>query len=211
MGSVHRGRRIAAVALLAALAAACAGVDPTPPPSPLVGVRKVALIRRESKDDHRPKDPLDAVAESLTAKGIEVRFVAVDGHGDDARSAARLFDDVEGRVASPGQLDARGRSAGSLGDTDARIVRALGVDAVVTYHRWRGLAAADPFPAPSPYARPQARTRAIGALGIVGPAGELVAFGWGPHDTTLEPNAAETAAEAVDATVRALTGEPDGA
>jgi hypothetical protein len=213
--SAQRARRLASVALLALAGAACSGAEPAPAPNPFQGgVRKVALLRRAPPDEERrPKDPLDAVAESLAAKGIEVRFVTVGGKGGEGRSVERLYDDVEGRVAASAGFDARGRSSGSLGDADGKVVRALGVDAVVTYHRWRGLSAADPLSAPmgGAYARPQVRTRAVGALGIVGPAGELLAFDWGPRDTTVAPNAAETAAEAVDATVRALTGEPDGA
>ncbi len=213
--SVRSRRRLASVALLAALAvAACSGAEPAPEPNPFQGgVRQGVLLRRAPPaGPHPAKDPLDAVAESLAAKGIQVRFVTVGGKGDEARSVERLYDDVEGRVASAAGFDTRGRSSGSLGDADGRVVRALGVDAVVTYHRWRGMSPADPLAAPmaGPYARPQVRTRAVGALGLVGPGGELVGFDWGPRDTTVAPGAAETAAEAVDAAVRALTGEQDG-
>ena len=218
MGSVRAARPPRrAAALTVAVALGCAGAAPGAAPA-FSGVRSVALVRRPEHAERRAKDPLDAVAESLAAKGITVRLIELGGH-DEPKDVARLFDEAESRASSGGGGGSTARGAAlTLGEDAGRTVRRLGVDAVVTYHHLEfrvGRTLGDPSLSPpgagmgggtySP--RSTAPSRPLGALEVVGTDGQGILFDWGDRDE-VRAGGAETPAEAVDAVVRALLGEP---
>ena len=208
MGSVRSARPPALAAALA-VALGCAGATSDAPSAGTAfgGIRSVALVRRAGRGEKRPKDPLDAVSESLAAKGVAVRVIELGGR-DDPKDVARLFDAAESRASS---VDPNA-AVGGLGDVTARTVRGLGVDAVVSYHRLAPYARAlDDHPLPGggsagAYGLPPPSYRPLGALVVVGSDGQAAVFDWGARDAQLGPGA-ETPAEAVDAAVRALLGE----
>jgi hypothetical protein len=209
MGSVRSARPPAFAAALAVVLG-CAGATSDAPSAATAfgGARSVALVRHADRGEKRSKDPLDAVSESLAAKGVTVRVIEL-GRRDDPKDIARLFDAAEERVSSVGPDAAVGR----LGGEAARTVRGLGVDAVVSYHRLESRASralddhsmpgggsAGAFGSLPPTYRP------LGALVVVGSDGQAAVFDWGAGDARPGPSA-ETPAEAVDAVVRALLGE----
>ena len=223
MGSVRFARRpapVAALTVAVALGCAGAGSDAAAAGPTFTAVRSVALVRRPEHGDRRAKDPLDAVSDSLASKGIAVRVIDLGGR-DDPKDVVRLFETAEARASSGVPGAPPGRAAVTLGGEAGRAVRALGVDAVVTYHRLdTPLARAFGGTLPTPgagmggtYGRPTAPYRPLGALEVVGTDGQALLLDWGPRDQA-GAGGAETPAEAVDAAVRALLGEPaepDGA
>ncbi len=210
------------LAALALALAACATVADTATggPPPFQGVKSLALARwNDDPSTPRPKDPLDALKESLDGRGYQTRVVELGPRmpsSPEARELARLFEAVRSRAASGGR-EAWARSAGGADPQAGKVVAALGVDAVALYHRFDDRASpayADAPAAASPFGTPRTAFppfRPLGALSLVDRGGRIVSFAWGSQrlqDPQLDPSAPVNAAEAVDDVIRALTGEP---
>jgi hypothetical protein len=209
-----------AAALAAALLAldACASIAAGPPagPSPFLGVKKLVLVRRvDDARAPRGRDPLDALKETLDARGYETRIVEI-GSGEDA--GLRDVDRLEDRIAA--RMWNRARTAGrpeSIGADAGAVVAKLGVDALVGYHRLQDQLPPLPPPAPlgaAPYPARQAAPprRPAGALSLLAASGSVAWFPWGGREQ-LEPGALINPAEAIDAVVAALSasaGDDDG-
>ena len=217
-----RGRSLAA-ALAAALAWAAApscatvGEPPASGPPAFTGVRKLALVRLGAADREpaRPKDALDALAESLVSRGYEERRVAVGpGAAAELAPVERLYRSMDGRIGAAPPRARFGRRAEAAGATAIEAARVLGVDAIVTYHRFedRPLAAFPDAPLggglfprrPEPGFR-----RPGGALSLVDREGNATWFAWGAPGSELDPSEPVNAAEAIDMLLRTLAGEPD--
>jgi hypothetical protein len=205
-----RKTRSLAAALLAA--AACAAVqDPAPAgPSPFRAVKKLVLVRRvDDPKAQRGRDAIDALKESLDARGYETRVVEV---GPRADRALRDLDALEDRIAArlwnrdvaPGRVEALGKGAGD-------VVTRLGADAVAGYHRLDTRFAPLPPPlqpwgAPSTAAQPPPRLPPSGALSLVAADGSLAWFPWGGEAAALDERQLLNPAEAIDAVLAALAG-----
>jgi len=211
-------RPLAALALAGITSLSCATPgEPAPGPPPFTGVRKIALVRwRADPAAPRPKDALDALAESLAARSYETRLVEIGPRSsNDLRPLERLHARVEAFVVSAaqgGQIGRARRRAERAGAEAADAVRQHGVDAVAMLHRFderfpppfSQAPAGSAFPrAPGPPARP------TGALSLVDRDGSVIWFEWGAPGAELDPTAAVNAAEAIDLLLRALAGEPD--
>ncbi len=209
----------AALALaLAAVACATVGEQASPPgPPPFEGVKRIALVRWvEDPAAPRAKDALDALGESLGARGYATRAVEVGPRTRDRRDLAGLFTRIHARIAGGTGREAYGRGTDRAGGEAAAALAALGVDAVAMMHRFEGplppaMSLDSPF-APrtpgSPFDPPRSARpyRPIGALSLVSRSGDVVWFEWGtppPED----PSAPANAAEAIDAVLRALAGD----
>lgn len=209
--STTRAARLGLAAALAA-AAACASMDATAPgPPPFLGVKKLVLVRRvHDGRPQRPRDAIDALKESLDARGYAVRIVELGpGKDGELRDLERLQDRLEARLW--GRAGATPR-AGGMGNEAGAVVARLGADAVAGYHRL-DLALA-PLPPPqdpwgSAYAqRPAAPARRpAGALSLVAADGAVGWFPWGGPGAELDPGALVNAAEAIDALLAALAGD----
>jgi hypothetical protein len=211
-----RATGTARMAIAAALAcAACASVEGPPPgPSPFRTAKRIVLVRRAAdRKAPRGRDALDALKESLDARGYEARIVEV-GPGEDG--GLRELDRLEERLASrlwsgdalPGRVERLGPDAGA-------VVARLGADAIVGHHRldpW--LAPPPPVPAqtwgaaPSPQ-QPAPARRPAGALSLVAADGSAAWFPWGGAGADQDPRALVNAAEAIDSLLAALAGSPD--
>jgi hypothetical protein len=204
-------------AIIAAALAGCAAVQPPPPPgpSPFRAVKKLVLARRvDDPRAQRGRDAVDALKESLDARGYETRVVEV-GPGKDR--ALRDLDRLEDRIASrlwsrdvaPGRVEPLGPDAGA-------VVAALGVDAVAGYHRLDARFAPLP-PPPQPWGVPSAAAPAppprppTGALSLVAADGSLAWFPWGGGQAELDDRQLLNPAEAIDAVLAALSGGGDDA
>jgi hypothetical protein len=205
-------RSIQLASLALAAATACAGVREPPGPPPFEGVKSLALVRwREPDAAARPRDPLDVLKESLDARGYETRLVEVGRRVPDAlRPVQRLHERVG---AHGGTTWPRGRDRlERIGPEAGEAARALGVDAVVLYHRaedWRSPALPEPRAFPQPgFPPPVAFRRPLGALSLVDGGGAAVSFEWGAPDEALDrdPAGPVNAAEAIDAILGVLAG-----
>lgn len=212
-----RSWRLAVLALVGAAPLSCATLGepaPTVVP-PLAPVRRVAIVHvRGETGAARPKDPLDALGESLTARGYELRTVEVGpGAGDDLRAVGRLHARLEGWVSATPTRGRAGHRYEALGAEAAGVVRGLGTDAVALYHRLDDRTFA-PLPEP-PRAgnefprRYEPVRRPLGALTIVDREGNATSVAWGSAGAELDPTAPMNAAEAIDHVLRAMTGEPE--
>lgn len=206
-GRTRAARAAAAAALAASLG--CAAVEAPPPgPPPFRGVRSLVLVRRVDPGDARGRDPLDALRESLAARGYAARIAEVGPGGDgDARDLERLHERVAARLSGRGRFTGR---AERLDAESAAVVARLGVDAVVGYHRLADvLPPLPPLPDPlaSPFARrPYAAARPTGALSLVAADGSAAWFPWGAGGPA-DGRALLNAAEGIDALLAALAGE----
>jgi hypothetical protein len=206
-------RLVLAAAL--ALGAACAAVEaPVAGPPPFRGVKKLVLVRRvDDPRAPRGRDPIDALKESLEARGYEARIVELPGPGAELRDLERLEDGIASHNWTRARSDGGAERAG--GDAGALLAR-LGVDAVAGYHRFDArLAPLAPAPQPQPWASPppfpsqqQAPRRPSAALSLVGADGSLAWFPWGGAGAEMDPNALLNAADAIDALLAVLAGEP---
>ncbi len=205
----------AALALAAALAACAPGVAEGPPagPSPFRSVKKLVLVRRvDDPRATRGRDALDALKESLGARGYEARIVEV-GRSKDA--ALRDVERLEERIGARFWTRERAGRAEMLGADAGAVVARLGADAVVGYHR----AEDQPLPLPPPpdptwgpsYASrlPTAVRRPSGALSLVAASGAAAWYPWGGAGADLDSRALLNAAEAIDALLAALAGRTD--
>ncbi len=217
--------RIAYLALAAAAACATLG-EPQAPPGPpaFQGVRTVALVRWvDDPGRARPKDPLDALQESLAARGFATRVVELGPRRRDPGDVYRLFERVEGRVSSGAPSGRPGRRIERVGADAARAaLAAVSTDAMAAYHRLVGVPMLAPLPPPTDPLDPLAPLpgglypsrsleppyRPLGAISLVDRDGNLVWFDWGTPPS-IDLGAPANAAEAVDAALRALSGQPE--
>ncbi len=212
--------RAAALVLAAALAgcAPLAAEGPPAGPSPFLGVKKLVLVRHlDDPRAPRGRDPLDALKESLDARGYEARIVEIAARDD---GPLRDVDRLEDRIAARMWNRDRTRARPERLDADAgAVVARLGADAVVGYHRLQGqLPPLPPPPSPSwgsPYPGQRALPgrRPAGALSLLDASGSLAWFPWGGREAELEHAALINPAEAIDALLAALrgnTGDDDG-
>jgi hypothetical protein len=204
--------RVAVAALGLAVACAGAGESVAPDPSPFRGVRSLALVRSAEDRGRRPKDPLDALRESLEARGFTTRTVELGDHPPAELAAVeRLFAQLELRAAT-GRQERLAHPVSSLGRDARAAVAGLGVDAVASYHRLDrtrpqalppATAPGTLFPAPAP-----APDRPTGALVLVDREGRAATFAWGDSGAFDDPAVPLNAAEAIELLVRALAGDP---
>ncbi len=201
-----------ALALAAFTACATAGEAVAPPPSPFRRVRSLVLVRAADERAQRPRDPLDALDETLRARGFTTRIVELPRKPPpELAPLERLFGQLELRAAArrPERVAA---PTGAAGRDAAAAVAQLGVDAVATYHRLDRHRLSDlPPPAlpgsifpppPAPVERP------VAGFALVDREGHVAAFAWGDAGPLEDPSVPLNAAEAIDFLVRALTGEP---
>jgi len=200
------------VSLALAATAACASVQEPAGPPPFQGVRSVALVRWREPDAARPKDPLDALAETLAARGYQTRIVEVGRRVPDALRPVQRLHDRATTETEAAWSRARSDRVRRLGADAAEAVRGLGVDAVVLYHRtedWRLPALSDPRAFPQPGLPPRAALRRpVGAFTLVDATGAARSLAWGSPGEAIDtdPTAPINAAEAIDAVVRVLSG-----
>jgi hypothetical protein len=206
-------RPLRALPLALFLAARCATVPEGPPgPPPFRGIQRLLLVREVDRPTPhpRPKDPIDALEESLAAHGRTTRTVEVGPRlREDLRGVGRLFGRIEELIAGGPPPGWRGRTVEHVdGDLRALLGR-LGADAAVLYYRARPRVAPPPLSRPGPTEREEAVPPAVAALAVVDREGALVWFDWGGAETATErdPGAPANAAEAVEAVVRIVTGE----
>lgn len=209
-------RQLASLAL--AVAAGCAtttGEPPAPPgPPPFDGVRSLVLVRFADERAGRPKDPLDALEESLLGRGYTARVVDVAGRTPaELRGIERLHGRLGMRIAAGGPRDRSGPEVEALGRGAGSEVAALGADAVALYHRFdRRLPNGFPEPAPAPGAFPPPpglalERRPVAALSLVDRAGNVVWFAWGGAGSELDEELPANPAEAIDALLAVLGGD----
>jgi hypothetical protein len=199
------------------LSCATVGEPVSAGPPPFSGVKKVALVRvRSDRDGARPKDVLDALAESLVARGYEVSRVEVGANPPAAlRGVERLYARIDGYIASSQPRPRFGRRVEPAGADAAEVMGALGVDAVAIYHRFDDRLLLPPPDAPLAGgffpARPDqpGMRRPAGALSLVDRAGNATWFAWGAPGGELDPTQPVNAAEAIDMLLRALGGETE--
>jgi hypothetical protein len=214
-GTIDLGERLgrAAGLVLATLAAAtlaCVGLpvaDEPPGPPPFQELSKLVLVRWVDERGVHPKDPLDAVGESLTAQGRIARVVDLGEGGRRSGALATLYRTVEARVGSGSPHAAE--TVASLGADAARVLRDEGTDGAVLYYRLSGRLPVLPQP-PMPGAfgadPPAPATPPVAALALVDRDGRLVWFGWGSGDPSR--TGPTTAAEAVEVLLRVIEGAP---
>ncbi|BDG02100.1 hypothetical protein AMOR_10960 [Anaeromyxobacter oryzae] len=212
------GATVLAAAAVVAAAAGCASAPladgPSGPP-PFRNLRRVVLVRAiDHAEPHRAKDPLDAVRESLEAKGRTTRTVEVGARlPPELAGLSRLYSDVEVRIDDGFGPDFRTRRTDRLGKDVGPLLGGLEADGAVLYYRF-GARPLPPAALSSPFGRdPELRlARPLGALAVVDRDGNLLWFDWGAPDTAdRDPAAPSTAAEAVDALLRVIDGDGDEA
>lgn len=210
------GSRLVSLALALGTAGCATTGEPVERPGPpaFEGVRTLVLARWTDDAEARPKDPLDALKESLVARGYAVRSVDLGTRTPpELRDLERLHARLAARIGSGGPRDRFARRVEPLGRETGEVVAALGVDAVALYHRFNGGPLGGPlpdplapagslFPATSPIER-----RPLGALSMVDRAGNALWFEWGTAAVELDPEVPANPAEAIDALVAVLTGE----
>ena len=205
-------RRLA-LALAAAAACATTGEAVAPPPPSFRQVSSLVLVRSADERTRRPRDPLDALDETLRARGFRTRVVDLARKPPpELAPLERLFAQLEAR-AGASRPERVATPVGTAGKDAAAAVAQLGVDAVASYHRLELRRPPDlPPPAlpgtifpPAPAAPLQ---RPLGALAIVDREGHVATFAWGDAGPLEDPGVPLNAAEAIDMLVRALTGEP---
>lgn len=205
--------RAAALALAATLAACAplAGEGPAPGPSPFRAVKKLVLVRRvDDPRAQRARDPLDALRETLAARGYEASIVEVGSREDAAlREVDRLEERIAARMWNRERVLARPEA---LGADAGAVVAKLGADACVGYHRLLDrLPPLLPPPAPGwgppyPSERAAVARRPVGALSLVAADGSAAWFPWGGQGSERDPRALINPAEAIDALLAALSG-----
>jgi len=208
------GRSVAAaVAASLALAACASGERPPPGPSPFRTARRIVLVRRvQDPKAQRPRDPIDALKESLDARGYETRVVeVVPGQGGELRDLERLEESIASRLyrePGAGRVEPFGADAGA-------VVARLGADAVAGCHRFDPSLGVMAPPPPPTWTTPSERKRwyaaavpPAGALSLAAADGRVAWFPWGGGAADLDAHAPANAAEAIDAVVAALAGTP---
>lgn len=208
---------LAALGCLAALSCATLGEPAPAGPPAFTGVRKIALVRvKAGRDAQQGRDALDALAESLSARGFEVVRVDIAGRPTpDQRSVERLYARLDRSIASAHPRPRYARRVEAAGDDAGAIVRSLGVDAVAMYHRYDDrlfMPLQDPPPGAlfpqRPEVMPPGTGRPAAAFSLVDADGNATWFGWGAPDAQFDPTQPVNAADAIDMVLRALRGEP---
>lgn len=217
---MRTSRLAALVAFTGAAALSCA--TPAEPaysgPPPFTGVKKIALVRvrADGGEGARAKGVLDALAESLSARGYEVSRTEVGPNPPaDLRGLERLHATLDGLIGSGQPRSRLAHRAESVGGDAGEAVRSLGVDAVAMAHRF-GDRLLPPLPDPGVGgslfpARPETQglRRPLGALSLVDRSGNATWFAWGAPGGELDPTQPVNAAEAIDMLLRALRGETE--
>ena len=197
--------------------AACATTEramPSPPPS-FRAVRTLALVRGADARAGRAKDPLDALDESLRARGYTTRIVELGPGRPEQAALRRLCDELEARAGTPRPEQFGTGPYGDAGGGGRAAVAGLGVDAVAVYHRLearRSLpeSAGPPLGRLLPGPPVELEHGPLGALSVVDREGHVATFAWGETTALDDPSVPMNAAEAVDLVVRTLAGEPAG-
>jgi hypothetical protein len=207
-------RTLGIVALAALAACATAGEPslPSPPPS-FREVRTLLLVRSAEGRTGRAKDPLDALDESLRARGYTTRRVELGSRRPEQAALRKLFDQLETRAGSTRSERFGTRPYGDAGGGARAVVAELGVDAVAVYHRLEARrpmrdTTGPPLPGalfPGPAVEPEHGP--LGALSVVDRQGHVATFAWGETTALDDPTVPVNAAEAVDLVVRTLAGE----
>jgi hypothetical protein len=213
-----RSPRLAVLLASACAALSCAtmGEPASAGPPPFAGVKKLALVRiRAGRDGVRPRDVLDALADSLAARGYEVRWVEVGPNPPAAlRGVERLYARIDGSIASAQPRPRFGRRVEPAGADAAEVMGALDVDALAMVHRFDDRLLMPPPDAlsggffPTRPDQPGMR-RPAGALSLVDRAGNATWFAWGAAGSELDPTQPVNAAEAIDMLLHALAGEAE--
>lgn len=217
---------LAVTAALAAAACASLGAPAAPSGPAFEAVHAVALLRFSERPSERgQRDPLDALRESLVQRGYATRVLEIGpgraGGQDGARELERLYAALDARIASAPPRERFTSSVVEAGRDLGAIVAAQGVDAIATYHRFAPLPRAmlgDPlggagtplgaYPGADPRALAAPFRRPLGAVALVDRAGNAVWYDWGSAADAPDASAPQNAAEAIDALVRVLSGEP---
>jgi hypothetical protein len=218
MSSCRPAAPFVALGCLAALSCATLSEPAPAGPPAFVGVRKIALVRvKPGRDAPRGKDALDALGESLSARGFEVTRVEIVGRpAPDQRGVDRLYARLDGSIASAHPRPRYARRLEAVGADAGEIVRSLGVDAVAMYHRYDDrllMPLQEPppgalFPA-RPEIMPPGTGRPAAALSLVDREGNATWFGWGVPNAELDPTQPVNAADAIDMLLRTLRGEAE--
>lgn len=222
MARVDPGSSKWCIAAAAVALAACASAGPPAPPAapPFQGIRSVVLVREvegSGRQERRPRDPLDALGDSLRDRGLATRVVEVGpGLRDELRDVERVVRDVEWRIrSSPPRAGPDGRRPEALGRAPGEALRGVGADAFAIYLRLEGRIGPRTSPPPgSPWLEPGGPgaypPRRTAALALVDRAGALLWFDWGGDEAAAPEDSSRVvnAAEAVDEAVRVLAGEP---
>lgn len=209
------------VALLAAASCATAGLPAPQDAHSFQDVRRIALVRWvDDPGVVRRKDPLDALRESLAERGYDVRLVEIGRGRKTAREVERFYGEVDGRIAVRSTPDRTGSRVVHVAAADAAAaLGALGADAMAVYHDFTGQPMLlpppvrdplDPLASPGALYPPPADAipyRPLGALSLVDREGNLVWFDWG-SPAPADADAPANAADAIEALLRALAGEP---
>lgn len=200
-----------ALATLAACATA-GGVAPAGPP-PFEGARAFALVRWvDGAEGRRPPDPLDALAASLTQRGLSARIVEI---GPRVPASGLELERLQARAEARAVAAASRRPAYAedLGREAGDVVRGLGVDVVVLLHRFEA-PLLPPLPDPTrpadPFLRrdPPFAAAPLGAFTLVDREGNALAIEWGRPGSDFQEGALMNAAEGVEAVLRVVSGEP---
>lgn len=210
------GNRLVSLALAAATAGCATTGEPVASPGPpaFQGVRSLVLARWTDDPAGRPKDPLDALQETLVARGYAVRAVDLGRRTPpELRDLERLHERMATRIYGGAPRDRFARRVEPLGREAGEVVAKLGVDAVALYHRFEGrpLPGALPDPLAPPGAlfpgSPPVERRPLGALSLVDRAGNALWYDWGAGSMEIDPEVPANPAEAIDALVAALAGD----
>jgi hypothetical protein len=207
--------RVGMLAAVAVVGWACAGASLARDPPELGSLRRVVLVRAVDRHDRpHPKDPLDAVRESLEAEGRTTRTVEVGPHAKgEAAALGRLYAEIEGRIDGVAIDPERTRNVDRLARGTLTVLDDVGADGAVVLIRFGPRPLAPPAGALGAFARgpdPRALGRPAAALAVVDRDGTLLWFAWGGAEPLdRDPAAPSTAAEAVDALLRAVFGPGD--
>ncbi|HYG69298.1 MAG TPA: hypothetical protein VD838_16620 [Anaeromyxobacteraceae bacterium] len=209
----HEARLVALAAVALACASARGGAPAATPP--FEGVGSVVLVREVEAREKRPRDVLDALDESLRARGLRTRTVEVGpALRDDLKDVARVVRDVEWTIRQAPRYDPERRPAQTLGRDPGALLERLDADAFAVYLRLRDRFDRSPRPMPPDVRLPGADPEAypswpIAVLALVDRDGTLLWFDWGgPDELDVPDSRVVNAAEAVDEAVRVLVGEP---
>ena len=198
----------------AALAACATTGDPQlpSPPASFREVRTLLLVRSAEGRAPGAKDPLDALDESLRARGYTTRVVELRPGRPAQAGLRRLFDDLEARAATPRSERFGTSPYGGAGASARAVVADQGVDAIATFHRIEPLrplsdGAGPPLSGELLPRAPGIAHGPTGALSVVDRQGHVATFAWGETTALDDPSVPVNAAEAVDLVLRSLAGE----
>ncbi len=211
-----RPPRAPPLALIAAAAlGGCAAVPSgPPPPSPeeaLGGLKSLALVHRLGPSEgaeRRRRDPLDALQDALSARGMATLAIDLPESPPVELAAVDAAVRQAEFLAPTGRPDSGLGPVGSIGERAARALAQVGADALVVFVRgptWGPQS--EPLPMlgrPRSMEPPAAPTS---AFGIVARDGTVFAVAWGGRGQPWS-DAPANAAEAVELLLPVLLGAP---